>query len=140
MLKRVFQLLTLAAVVNVIYQHWPRGEADELIPVMDAYWDYGCVDLDGRVRIEFEWQDMKSFNSDGFAHVWKMGFWGLVDKSGKVIAEPEWQVIGEFDQHGLAQVQKENFAGWINRQGEVVIPAQWDPWKSPRTGPDRPDP
>ena len=50
MLKRALQLLTLTALVNLVFQLWPRT-GGELIPVTDSEGKWGYLDDGGRVRI-----------------------------------------------------------------------------------------
>ena len=71
MFKLFLELLVLLALVNLAYQYWPRS-GGELIPVMNAEGKYGFVDGGGRVRIEFEWDNVSRFDEGGLERLRKM--------------------------------------------------------------------
>ena len=136
MVKRILQPLTIVALVNLIYQYWPRGEAepDELIPVMNAEGQFGYIDGSGRVRIEFEWEYADPFDQFGVAVVWRgignegeIGY-GVINQKGQVIVPADSELAVDFfsNQSGLALVNRGNLNGWVNREGEEVIPVEWD--------------
>ena len=139
MLRRILQLLTLAAVVNLVYQYWPR-DGGELVPVDNAD-KCGYVDMDGRVRIEFEWEYACPFQDDGLALVRKDMKYGVINKRGQEVIPPEWDhwvvdpgmyaspdmdwdKVSVFNEWGLIHLKKDGKFGWLNRQGETVIPAE----------------
>ena len=124
MLRRAAQLLAIAALVNLVYQYWPRGVADELIPVINAESKFGFVDGSGRVRIDLEWDDALPFDEGGNACIKKGEYYGVIDRSGRVIVSPEYEFKISFDEHGLARAWRSNRVGLVNRQGEMVVPIE----------------
>ena len=65
MFKRLIQLLTLAALVNLVYHKWPRAQAEELFLIKGKYGKYGYVDRQGRVRIEPVFDEADQFDAAG---------------------------------------------------------------------------
>ena len=128
MLKRILQLLTLAALVNLAYQHWPRGEADELFLVKNSEWKYGYVDGSGRVRIEFDWDRAFPFDEKGVACVQVGSLRGAINRQGKVVVPVKYDSMLRFDaeSHDLALVEKDDLYGYVNREGKEVVPLEWD--------------
>ena len=127
MIRRAVQLLTLAALVNLVYQLWPRGDADQLIPVRNAFGKFGYIDGSGRVRIEFDWKAAYPFFPRETAKV--MGEDdkdGVIDRSGKVIVQPEWDSVGKINSGGMIQVVRDGLSGWVDRNGKMVIQPEWD--------------
>lgn len=51
---------------------------------------YGFVDKDGKVIVEYEYDDATIQNSYGFAGVKKDGKWGAIDNQGKLVQEPTY--------------------------------------------------
>ena len=49
---------------------------------------YGFVDKDGKVVVDYIYDDVTNQNTFGFAGIKKDGKWGTVNKDGKVIQEP----------------------------------------------------
>ena len=114
MLRRLLQLLTLAAVVNLIYQYWPRSnEEDELIPVIGSMGKWGYVDSSGRVRIDFKWELAYPFGPDGTANVSSADKtkWGKIDKSGAEIVPVAWDEPIEFNEFGLSPIVNNGLVG-----------------------------
>ena len=127
MLKRILQLLTLAALVNLIYQYWPRGDADKLIPVRNAEGNWGFVDESGRVRVEFEWDIVDVFYSGDLAGVQKDQSFGAINRRGEVIIPLQYDRMISFTDpsKGLAEVRRDGAYGWVDREGNEVVKAEW---------------
>ena len=53
---------------------------------------YGFVDKDGKVVVEYTYDDAKEENSCGFAAVKKDGKWGCIDSKGNVVVEPKYNL------------------------------------------------
>lgn len=53
---------------------------------------YGYVDKDGKVIIDYIYDDAKEQNSCGFAAIKKDGKWGSIDSKGKVVIEPTYNL------------------------------------------------
>ena len=121
MLIRALQLLTLAALVNIVYQYWPRGEAEVLVPVIGKNGKYGYVDEHGRVRIALEWDKAFDFDLSGLAKVERDGEFGLVNLAGDVILEPEWEGFGKVNDHGLILIRGPHGLGLVSVAGDVVL-------------------
>ena len=119
MLKRALQLLTLTALVNLVFQLWPRT-GGELIPVTDSKGKWGYLDDGGRVRIEFEWLNARNFDEHGIAFVYSRDGMGFIDERGDTLLTAEWQLIGEFNEFGMAQILDKRRRGFVNRKGEFV--------------------
>ena len=122
MLKRVLQFLVLAAVVNVIYQHWPLAEAEELIPVVNSLGKWGYVDGDGRVRIPFQWPSAKPFYGGDYAEIGSVFKYGMINRKGEVIIDPVWDALTSVNEFGLARVQSEDSVWWVDLKGQQVFP------------------
>lgn len=67
------------------------------------------------------YEDVKIFDSHGYAAFCQDGKWGYMDKTGKVIVEPSYENAGRFSGNGLAAVKQDGKWGWINESGEIVI-------------------
>ena len=116
MLKRLFQLLTLAALVNLAYQYWPRS-GGELVPVKGASGRCGFVDYDGRVRIDFEWDYTFPFDDEsGMACVVGERKFGAIDRSGQLKVPFEYDDQFSFNEFGLAKVKKGELYGYVNHR------------------------
>ena len=124
MLKRTLQILALAALVNLVYQYWPR-ECGRVFPVVNEVGRYGFLDGDGRVRLEFEWDGFVRVGPEGDTHVVKDGLSGIVDYNGVVVVEPVWAGVKLFNEYGLAQVKDGELYGLIDRSGKMVAPVEW---------------
>ena len=53
---------------------------------------YGFVDKDGKVIVDYLYDDAGHQNSFGFAAIKKDGKWGVVDRDGKVVQEPTYDL------------------------------------------------
>lgn len=53
---------------------------------------YGFVDKDGKVVVDYVYDDVTNQNSYGFAGVKKDGKWGSVDSKGNVVIEPTYNL------------------------------------------------
>ena len=53
---------------------------------------YGYVDKDGKVIVEYIYDDAKEQNPYGYVAVKKDGKWGCIDKDGKVVIEPTYNL------------------------------------------------
>ena len=53
---------------------------------------YGFVDKDGKVIVDYIYDDVGMQNSFGFAAIKKDGKWGAVDRNGNIVQEPTYQL------------------------------------------------
>ena len=53
---------------------------------------YGFVDKDGKVVVDYIYEEALEQNKYGFAAVKKNGLWGSIDKDGKVVQEPKYKL------------------------------------------------
>ena len=53
---------------------------------------YGFVDKDGKVVVDYIYDDVTSQNTFGYAGIKKDGKWGSIDKTGKVVQEPTYDL------------------------------------------------
>ena len=121
MFKRALYLLTLAALVNLGYQYWPRS-GGELIKVMDTYGKFGYIDLAGRIRAEPTWDSIREFDEQGMARVKKINSYGYVDRAGKVVVPAQYEVLGTFDEQDMAPAEK---AGKAERSLRESLLGAW---------------
>ena len=126
MLRRAIQLFTLAALVNLVYQYWPRGQTRELILVVNSEDKFGYIDSSGRVRIDFEWDAAFSFDSEGLALVLRDNKSAYIDLSGEEVVPLRTGYLGFFNEFGLAQVMKNRHYSFVNREGEFLTDLTWD--------------
>lgn len=64
---------------------------------------WGFVDKDGKIVIEPQYQEAKSF-SNGLAAVKINGKWGYIDESGELVIEASFEDANDFNDHGGAFV------------------------------------
>ena len=53
---------------------------------------YGFVDKDGKVVVDYQYDDATEQNDCGFAGVKKDGKWGSIDRTGKIVQEPKYDL------------------------------------------------
>lgn len=53
---------------------------------------YGFVDKDGKVVVDYIYEEAYEQNEYGFAAVKKDGLWGAIDQNGKVVIEPKYNL------------------------------------------------
>lgn len=53
---------------------------------------YGFIDKNGKVVVDYIYDDVMEQNEYGYAAVKQNGLWGSIDKSGKVIIEPKYNL------------------------------------------------
>ena len=53
---------------------------------------YGFVDKDGKIVIDYIYDDVSKQNEFGFAGIKKDGKWGSVDRNGKIVQEPTYSL------------------------------------------------
>ena len=53
---------------------------------------YGFVDKDGKVVVQYEYDDVTSQNSFGYAGIKKDGKWGAIDIKGNVVIAPTYNL------------------------------------------------
>ena len=53
---------------------------------------YGYVDKDGKVVVDYKYDDAKEQNQCGFAAVKKDGKWGAIDNKGNIVVEPTYNL------------------------------------------------
>ena len=53
---------------------------------------YGFVDKDGKVVVDYIYDDVTSQNAFGYAGIKKDGKWGSIDRTGKVVQEPTYDL------------------------------------------------
>lgn len=112
-------------VAGRLWRKLMQSEGHDLVMVEEAETGkHGFIDIEGKVRIPFEWEDAGWF-SDGLAPVCKAGKWGLLDPSGDLKTPLKWDQALTLN-NGLCPVQQGGKWGYINSQGDVVIEPAWD--------------
>lgn len=53
---------------------------------------YGFIDKEGKVIVDYIYDDATEQNSSGYAGIKKDGVWGSIDSKGKVVVEPEYNL------------------------------------------------
>ena len=53
---------------------------------------YGFVDKNGKVIVDYIYDDAREQNNFGYIAVKKNGLWGSLDKKGNVICEPKYNL------------------------------------------------
>lgn len=53
---------------------------------------YGYIDKNGKVIIDYIYDDATELNNYGYAAIKKNGMWGVIDKKGKVLVEPKYEL------------------------------------------------
>lgn len=53
---------------------------------------YGFVDKEGKVVVDYIYDEATEQNSSGYAGVKKDGLWGSIDSKGKIVVEPEYNL------------------------------------------------
>ena len=54
---------------------------------------YGFVDKEGKVVVDYIYDDATEQNSLGFAAIQKTGKWGSIDREGKIVIEPTYSLV-----------------------------------------------
>ena len=52
--------------------------------------NYGYVDKDGNVVVDYQYEDATEQNANGYVAVKKNGLWGSLDKTGAVVQQPSY--------------------------------------------------
>ena len=96
---------------------------------------YGFVDLNGKVVIEPQWDEVSGPQleeidkvagfSDGFAAVKRDGKWGWIDKTGRLFLVPSLSSPPNFHE-GLSPFERDGKWGYIDTKGTVVIQPEWE--------------
>ena len=53
---------------------------------------YGFVDKDGKVVVDYQYDDVTEQNQYGYAGIKKDGLWGAIDNKGNVVQEPTYNL------------------------------------------------
>ncbi len=110
-------ILVLAAFVSACNLH----------PISRSLTRYGYMDTTGRVVIQMQFKDARSF-SEGLAAVEVDGKWGYIDRNGQVVIQPQFHQARAF-KNGRARV-KVSPDSWryIDRTGRIAIDIdfKWD--------------
>jgi hypothetical protein len=95
---------------------------------------YGFVDLNGKVVIEPQWEEVSGPQleeldkvagfSEGVVAVKRDGKWGWIDKTGRLFLPP---LASPPDFHeGLSSFERDGKWGYMDTRGTVVIQAEWE--------------
>jgi hypothetical protein len=88
--------------------------SEGLIPVSDQFGKWGFLDLKGKIKIPFIYDDAGSFKK-GLAPVSKNGLYGFIDKNGSFKIKYKFSYATEFNEDGFSFVIESN-AGVIGSQ------------------------
>ncbi|HOE17120.1 MAG TPA: WG repeat-containing protein [Syntrophorhabdaceae bacterium] len=94
--------------------------ACNLHPISRSLTRYGYMDTAGRVVIQMEFKDARSF-SEGLAAVEVDGKWGYIDRNGQMVIQPQFNNARAF-KNGMAlvEVSPDNWR-YIDRTGKIAI-------------------
>ncbi len=85
---------------------------------------YGCIDLNGKLRIANRYEDVGIFKED-MLPVKIRGKWGYVDRIERLKVQPLYQSAGHFV-NGVAIVSQNQKFGLIDKTGKVVLGLNYD--------------
>ena len=92
---------------------------------------YGFVDLNGKVVIEPQWDEVSGPQSeevagfsDGVAAVKRDGKWGWIDKTGRLFLPPLSSPPNFHE--GLSPFERDGKWGYMDTKGTVVIQPEWE--------------
>ena len=109
---------------------WPIDRSGEIVKIVELDGRYGFINLDGRIVVEPQWENVRfdQFDELGIIFVMRAGKWGMVNREDEILMPPQWRICREFDKEtGLAPVMNSNDKwGYINLKGELAIPTVWD--------------
>jgi hypothetical protein len=95
-----------------------------LFPIMNEKDLYGFMDEEGRVVVDFAFEEVNDFH-EGLAAVMKNSRYGVITTNGEVAVEFVYDLISDF-QAGHAIVKIEDKFGLIDRNGKTVIPSVYE--------------
>ena len=122
---RKYGVMNKSGVMIVPTQYKGVGfPSDDLIAVQNQLDKIGYIDMEGRVKIDFQFDDVRDF-SDGIAPIKQNGKFGLIDKEGKIIIPCRYEDALDFSE-GLAAVCENKKWGFIDREGKIQIPIIYD--------------
>lgn len=95
----------------------------------DPVYEYGYVDQDGNVLIDYQFSRGKQFSSNGLAAVKKGDEWGYINEKGEMVIPFQFADADAFAANDLAYVEfgdpeNETYTGkygYINTNGEIII-------------------
>lgn len=86
---------------------------------------YGFIDLNNKLIIPLEFDDLRDFKN-GLAAAKIGSKWGFINSTGALIIEPNYTEVTDFDDNGLAKVIKKIKWGIINKTGKVIVPIEFE--------------
>lgn len=96
-----------------------------LYPVCkDGKW--GFEDSSEKMICDFVYDEIKEYNTYGFAAVKRDGKWGFIDVNGKEIIPCQYEDVNLFGNTGLAGFMQDGKWGFIDKTGKVVVEAQYE--------------
>ncbi len=108
-----------------------RPIKEYFVPVnIDGEW--GFVDLNGKLRIANQYQNVGNFN-EGLAPVEIRNRWGYVDIREDLIVQPYYDTLYPY-QGGVCIGVKKGLYGIINAEGRVVLECEYDNIQPIKTG------
>ena len=85
---------------------------------------YGCIDINGKVKIPFMYDDIEAFQN-GQAIVRKAGKYGVVDCTGKVVVPIRYEEVHP-EGKSIYEVVLSHKMGLADSQGKVIAKPEWD--------------
>jgi len=94
------------------------ANSEQIAKEKDGKWGY--TDLDGNLKVEFQYEKATEFNQYGFAGIRQDGKWGVINLQGEVVQEPIYELeeetpefLGKYYQVSSlgAQVYYTNYTG-----------------------------
>jgi len=79
-----------------------------------------------KVMIDYQFDDIREFSSNGLASVKKGYKHGFIDQTGKVVIDYQFDFALDYSSNGLAPVKKGNKFGYIDQTGKMIIDYQFD--------------
>ena len=66
-------------------------------------------------------QELKPYNSIGFAAAKVNGKWGYIDRAGDWILKPEFEAVDEYSREGVVSIKQNNLWGALNANGQMFF-------------------
>jgi hypothetical protein len=110
--------------IQPIHFKYKVGKVTEGMARIERSRKYGFVDIDGRVVIPAQYNNVGYF-SQGLAFVRANGKYGFVDKQGNEVIALKYDYAYDFSE-GRGAVSLNGKYGFVDKQGNEVIPLKYD--------------